>query len=192
VATVEGTLARYPRPVTTEDGTPLILRPLERDDAAALHHFFLSIPAEDRFWLREDVTDPGVILRWVGDLNYDRVLPIVAFHGDAIVADATLHRRGFGARRSVAEVRMVVAPAYRRRGLGYSLLAELFEAASEAGIEKLEAEIVQGAQTAALEAAEQFGFKQAAVLQDHLKGPDGGYRDLLILVYPVEGGPASD
>jgi GNAT superfamily N-acetyltransferase len=194
MVTVSRTLARFPRQVTVEDGTVLEVRPLVRDDAAALHRFFCSIPAEDRYWLREDVSDPGVILRWVGDLDYERVLPLVAVRDGEIVADATLHRRGFGARRFIGEVRMVVAPGYRRRGLAYALLAELYEAAQEAGLERLEAEIVQGAQNAAREAVEQFGFREFAVLPDHLRGADGRPRDLSILLFQIEaaGGRGSE
>lgn len=187
---VTRTLTRYPRSVSLEDGTTLQLRPLLREDAAALHRFFSGIPSEDRYWPREDVEDPNVILRWVGDLNYERVLPLVALRGQEIVADATLHRRGFGARRFTGEVRMVVAPPYRRRGLAYALMAELYEAAVEAGLQRLEAEIVQGAQAAALEAVEQFGFRQVAVLPDHLTGPAGESRDLHILVFQIDGTPA--
>jgi len=185
------TPARYPRAVAVDDGTILEVRALGRGDGPALHRFFTEIPAEDRYWLREDVSDPSVIFRWVADLDYDRVLPLIALRDGEIVADATLHRRGYGARRFIGEVRMVVAPAFRRRGLAYALLAELYEVAAEAGLEKLEAEIVQSAQVAALEAVEQFGFRRMATLPDHLKGPDGEARDVLILVFQIESAPAT-
>jgi GNAT superfamily N-acetyltransferase len=165
-----------------EDGLVVEVRPLRPQDQAQLVAFFQTVPATDRWWLREDVGDPAVVLHWVNALDYERVLPLVAFVGDEIVADATLHRRGFGARAHLAEVRVVVAPAYRGRGLAYALLAELVEIATAAGLERVEAEIVGGAQTGALEAIEMIGFEQVAVLQDHLLGPDGRRHDLILLV----------
>ena len=176
-------LALYPKTLVLEDALAVEVRPLVPDDEPALLAFFQTVPAADRWWLREDVTDPAVVRSWVSMLDYDRVLPLLAFDGDEIVADASLHRRGFGARAHLAEVRVVVAPAYRGRGLAYALLAELMEIATAAGLERLEAEIVGGAQAGALEAVELLGFEQVAVLPDHLRGPDGRRHDLIMLVY---------
>ncbi|MER3420357.1 MAG: hypothetical protein C4290_07460, partial [Chloroflexota bacterium] len=94
----------YPKTLTLADGTTVTVRPLRATDQAALLAFFRGIPAEDRWWLREDVCDPEVIRRWTVELDYDRVLPLVALVENRIVADATLHRRGFGARHHLGEV----------------------------------------------------------------------------------------
>lgn len=179
-------LAGFPRRLTLEDGATVQVRPLQRGDEQRLLQFFSSIPEQERFWLREDVTDPTVLRRWTEDLDYGRVLPLIAEHADDIVADATLHRRGFGARHYLGEIRLVVSPAYRGRGLGYALIAELIDIAQAAGLERLEAEIVAEAQTAALEAIAQIGFEQIAVLPGHLRGPDGRHYDLMILVYTLQ------
>ena len=89
------------------------------------------------------------------------------------------------ARHSWQRFVLVVSPAYRGRGLGYSMLAELIEIAQTAGIERLEAEIVSGAQTAAVEAIEQFGFQQVARIQGHLRGPTGEAHDLTLYVFDL-------
>jgi L-amino acid N-acyltransferase YncA len=179
-------LAGFPKPLTLDDGTSVVLRPLQPGDEEALLSFFQSVPESERYWLREDVSDPEVIHRWVQDLDYDRVLPLIAERDRAIVADATLHRRGYGARHFLGELRLVVSPAYRGRGLGYSLLTELMDIAQASGLERLEAEIVAGAQTAAAEAIEQIGFEQVAILPDHLRGPDGARHDLTLFVYSLQ------
>jgi GNAT superfamily N-acetyltransferase len=179
-------LAGFPKTLTLEDGTSVVVRPLESGDEAALLSFFRGVPEDERYWLREDVSDPQVIHRWMTDLDYDRVLPLIAERDRAIIADATLHRRGFGARHFLGELRLVVSPAFRGRGLGYSLLAELTEIAQASGLDRLEAEIVSGAQTAAVEAIEQLGFEQVAVLPGHLCGPDGTRHDLALFVFPLQ------
>jgi GNAT superfamily N-acetyltransferase len=179
-------LEGFPKTLTLDDGTSVLVRPLEASDEAALLDFFRSVPEGERYWLREDVSDPEVIHRWVADLDYNRVLPLVAERDRAIIADATLHRRGFGARHFLGEVRLVVSPAFRGRGLAYSLLAELTDIAQISGLDRLEAEIVSGAQTAAVEAIQQFGFEQVAVLPDHLRGPDGVRHDLALFVFPLQ------
>ncbi len=176
-------LEAYPKEITLGDGTNVTVRPLRATDQAALLTFFRGIPAEDRWWLREDVSDPAVIRQWITNLDYDRVLPLIAVVDDTIVADVTMHRRGFGARHHLAEVRAVVAPSSRGRGLAYALLLELCEIAAAAGLSRLEAEVVARAQSGALEATQQLGFEQVAMIDDHLVGPDGSPHDLLYLIY---------
>ncbi|MGI8551469.1 MAG: GNAT family N-acetyltransferase [Dehalococcoidia bacterium] len=176
----------FPKTVTLEDGTTLSVRILQPSDEDALLAFFQGIPEQERYWLREDVSDPAVIHQWVSEIDYHRVLPLIASRDEAIVADATLHRRGYGARHSLGEIRLVVAPLFRGRGLGYALLAELTEIAQRAGLDRLEAEIVSGAQDAALEAIELIGFEQVAVLPGHLRDRDGNRHDLLLLVYVLQ------
>ena len=176
-------LGAYPKQLDLTDGGHVTIRPLRPTDQQALLDFFRGVPEADRWWLREDVSDPAVVRRWIADLDYDRVLPLVALTDGHIVADATLHRRNFGARHHIGEVRVVVAPAYRGRGLAYALIGELMEIATAAGLARLEAEIVTRAQAGALEAVEQLGFEQVAVLPDHLVDPDGEPHDLIYLVY---------
>jgi L-amino acid N-acyltransferase YncA len=181
-------LHAYPKRVDLADGLTVTVRPLEARDQQALLQFFRSIPEEDRWWLREDVSDPAVVRRWIADMDYDRVLPLIALTDSQIIADATLHRRNHGARHHIGEVRVVVAPAHRGRGLAYALIAELLEIASAAGLARLEAEIVGRAQAGALEAVEQLGFEQVAVIPDHLVGPTGTPHDLIFLVYRLQEG----
>lgn len=178
-------LAGYPKSVTLSDGVTVVVRPLIAADEANLAAFFRSIPAADRWWLREDVSDADVVRRWVADLDYNRVLPLLALLGEEIIADATLHRREFGARAFLGEVRAVVAPAYRGRGLAYALLSELLEVATAAGLDRLEAEIVAGVQRGALEAVEMLGFQAIAEIENHLHAEDGSRRDLIRLVLPL-------
>jgi L-amino acid N-acyltransferase YncA len=176
-------LSAYPKRCALSDGGSVTVRPLESTDQQALLDFFLQVPEIDRWWLREDVCDPSIVRRWTADLDYDRVLPLLALTGSQIVADATLHRRNFGARHHIGEVRIVVAASLRGRGLAYTLLGELMEIATAAGLSRLEAEIVSRAQSGALEAIEQLGFEQVAVIPDHLVGPDGSPHDLIQLIY---------
>jgi GNAT superfamily N-acetyltransferase len=176
----------FPKLLTLEDGTSVVVRPLQPPDEAALLSFFRGVPEQERYWLREDVADPEVIRRWLADLNYARVLPLIAERDGTIIADGTLHRRGYGARHHLGELRLVVSPAYRGRGLGYALLVELIEIAQASGLDRLEAEIVTGAQTAAVEAIEQMGFEQMARLPGHLVGADGARHDLALFVYRLQ------
>lgn len=174
-------LTEFPKEVTLEDGTFVLVRPLRADDGPKLATFFAELPEEDRYWLKEDVADRAVIERWVNELDYRRVLPLVALHDGRIIADATLHRRFHGARSHLGEIRVVVHPQYRRRGLGLLLIGELVALAAEMGLERLYVEIVSGVEQPALEVVQQAGFERVAEIPAHLRGPDGEPHDLIVL-----------
>jgi GNAT superfamily N-acetyltransferase len=106
----------------TEDGEQMTIRPMLPTDKEALLEFFCRIPQEDRIYLKEDVTDPRVIEGWDETLDYSRALPLLAIMDNKIVGDGTLHHRRAGARRHIGEVRIVVDPGYRNRGVGRGLL----------------------------------------------------------------------
>ena len=86
----------YPKEVVLKDGTLVTLRPLVRDDAELLVAFFQRIPPEERWYLRHDVSNAGIVRQWAQEVNYERVIPILAFSEGRIIGDATLHRRHYG------------------------------------------------------------------------------------------------
>jgi RimJ/RimL family protein N-acetyltransferase len=175
-------LQSYPKQVVVKGGTRVILRPMVKEDRDKLKAFFREIPFEDRWYLKEDVADPAVIDSWVDHLDYDRVLPILAEVDGRIVADATLHRRTFGALKGTAKIRVVVGPEYRRRGLGTWMILDILNIAMLGGVERLMAELVAGKEEAALRATEQFGFVREGVIRGGARDPEGNPYDLVIMV----------
>lgn len=152
-------------------------------DERALLRFFQRIPAADRQYLREDVADPTVLRDWVRGLDYSRVLPLLAVHKRTVVGDASLHRHWSEARRHVAEVRVVIDPAWRNQGLGRTLLYHLVEIAraQDPALEKLMFEIVAGVEAPAERAARALGFKPVAIFASHVIRVDGQAHDVIVL-----------
>jgi L-amino acid N-acyltransferase YncA len=151
------------------------------EDQEALLDFFRSIPPEDCFALKDDVTDPKTIARWAETLDYSRVLPLLAFLDGTIVGDGTLHHRRAGARQHIGEVRVVVASAYRNRGVGRGLLHQLIDIAGEKGLKKLIFEMVADMEPAAKHTAQVLGFVPVAVLPAHVRDLCDTSHDLLIM-----------
>ncbi len=173
-------MTAYPKTLDI-GGESITVMPLKPEHEAALLDFFLRVSEEDRYYLKENVTSPQVIERWVSDLDYDRALPLLAINEDGqIVADGTLHRSRAGARRHIGEVRIVVDPAYRQHGIGSALVSELAEIAHETGVEKLIAEMVDAPRSHAVETMEALGFVRIATLHNHAKDVVGRPCDIVI------------
>lgn len=171
----------YPKTVLLRDDTLVTFRPLAKEDKARLLEFFMRIPEEDRYYLRENVASPEAIQKWTANIRFDDVIPIIALADDAIVADATLHRSRAPAKRHVAEIRIVVDPEYREVGLGGRLMRELLDIAHELGLDSATMELVEGRELSALIAAESVGFRRVATLTNRVKDTWGNYRDLVLL-----------
>ena len=166
-------IAGYPTVYLTADGAQMSIRPMVPEDQGALLDFFRSIPPEDRFYLKEDVTDPKIIARWAQTLDYSRALPLLAFLDGKIVGD--------GVRQHIGEVRVVVAPAYRNRGVGRGLLHQLIDIAGDQGLKQLLFEVVADTEQTARHTAQVLGFVQVAVLPAHVRDSSGNPHDLIIM-----------
>jgi len=185
MSTVTQTIAAFPRDVTLRDCSRVVVRPLDEGDEQGLLEFFLAIPEEERFFLKEDVTAPGVVHRWITERDFRRALVLLALDGRKIVADAVLIRRRGNSRSHVGEIRIVVAPEYRDRGLGSALIRELCDIADDAGLEKVMFELVADREQEAIRAAEWLGFLRLATIEGGAVDPQGRHHDVILMAMPL-------
>jgi RimJ/RimL family protein N-acetyltransferase len=172
--------ARYPK--TIQDG--LTLRPMVAADREALNDFFERIPVDERQLFKDDVTRADVIQAWIENLDYGNILPLLAFEGKRIVADATLHRDRRGWSRHVAKTRLTLDPDFRGRGIGRQMLREFIDLAKPLGIAILQAEILDG-QKGARALFEELGFVRVATLPQHAIDLTGRVHDVLVYALTV-------
>jgi RimJ/RimL family protein N-acetyltransferase len=175
----------YPKEVELRDRTSVTVRPLEAGDGDALLRFFLEIPERERFFLKDDVTSPEVIRRWTGELDYRRALPLIALADGRIVAEGVLVRRRGNARSHLGEVRVTVAPEFRERGLGTTLIRELCDIADDAELEKVLFEAVADEEDDAIKALEWLGFLRSGTIEGGARDQAGHLHDILIMAMPL-------
>lgn len=178
-------LAAYPKVIALRDGSTVTLRPMEKGDADALLAMFREVPPDDRWFLKEDVASEKVVREWAERLDYNRALPLLAFADDKVVADGVLVRHRGVARQHLAEVRIVVHPAWRNRGLGSAVLKELCDIAADAEIEKVVSELAEDVERDAIDAMERLGFIRSAVIPDLLRDVHGRPHNVVVLTLPL-------
>lgn len=178
-------LAEYPKNFRTKDNLEITLRQMVKDDEPELIKFFQKLPETDRMYLRDDVSKPETIKKWVKNLNYERVFPVLAFLGEQIIGDATLHRENFGWKQHIGEIRIVIAPDFRKKGIGIILAREIYYLALKIGLKKLIAEMMAD-QIDAIKVFDRLGFVQEAVLSEHVIDAKGKLHNLVIMTNNVE------
>lgn len=173
-------LQKFPKTVTLKDGSEVVLRPLQSSDEPALHEFFLAVPEQERMFIKYRVTDRAVIRNWCQNIDYGRNFPLLAFAGNRVVGDATLHQQLGGWKRHVGRVSVLVHPRFRGRGLARALVSEIVEVARNLGLEKVEAEFI-GEQEAAMKLFAMLGFSHLVRIPDHVKDMQGIKHDYILM-----------
>ena len=173
-----------PKTIQIKDGTKIVIRPLSKQDGPALLEFFNAVPEDDRLFLKEDVTKKEVIDRWITELDYQKVLPMIAEKDAAILGDATLHFNRYRWQLHMAEIRCVVGRKYQQKGIGTALMRELVSAAQARDVSKIRANMMD-IQKSAQKAFQRLGFQKEAELKDFLIDKDGKKHNLILMVNDV-------
>jgi len=182
-ASITDRIAIYRNLVTLRDGTRVLLRALNTEDRGRLQAMFASVGEDDAEAMRDNVKDPAAIQRWIDELNYSRVIPLVAVVNDEIVGDVTLHL-GRGPYRHKGEVRIFLSKPYRQRGLGTAMLRAVIDIAKRLELHLLTVEVLAN-RTSIIRAFRGLGFQMQATLPDYFIMPDGETLDVVLMMLPL-------
>src|SRR3954454_9867217 len=155
-------------------------RPIAAGDESALQRFFARIPEADRTFLKEDVDDPDVIAAWA---RPGLARTIAVEDGEVVGSVAVVPLHGWSSH--VGELRLIVDPARRGRGVGRALARRAVLEALDLGLQKLVVEVI-AAQEPAIAMFRSLGFEPEALLTDHVRDRAGELRDLMVLSHSVE------
>jgi ribosomal protein S18 acetylase RimI-like enzyme len=156
------------------------IRPIEAGDERALSQFFERIPESDRTFFKEDVGDPRVLEDWVQP-GTGRIIAV----DDGAIVGALAVVRLVGWSSHVGEVRLVVDPDQRGRGIGRLLARQAVLEAVDMGLGKLVVEVISD-QAPLIAMFRGLGFEPEALLTDHVRDRSGQMRDLIVLANSVD------
>jgi L-amino acid N-acyltransferase YncA len=156
------------------------IRPLETRDEAAVDRFLDRIPEGDRTFFKENVSDPDVRAAWfrAGTSRF------LALDGDTVVGYvAVVPLTSWSSH--VGELRVIVDPDHRGRGVGRALTRQAMLEALELGLTKMVIEVIAD-QEPTIAMFRSLGFVPEALLTDHVRDQAGQLRDLMVLAHSVE------
>jgi ribosomal protein S18 acetylase RimI-like enzyme len=156
------------------------IRRLEHGDRDALERFLRRVPEGDRTFFKEDVDDPAVVDAWARP-GTARVLAVD--DGEVLGYLALVQLHGWSSH--VGEVRVIVDPQRRGRGVGRALARRGVLEALELELTKIVVEVVSDQESTIL-MFRSLGFEPEALLLDHVRDRSGNLRDLLVLAHSVE------
>jgi GNAT superfamily N-acetyltransferase len=177
---LEDALDKYPLAIKLRDGTPVVVRPLNRRDDVRLQKFFLIVPEEERLFIKQPITDRTLFRHWCRQPDFERNLPLLLLHGRKIIGEATLHQRGGGWKRHVGLITLLTHPEYRGRDVSKVLVSELIYLARQCGLRRLEAE-VNGERKIALQVLAQLGFNELMRVPDYVMDMQAVTHDYVLM-----------
>lgn len=177
---LESALDEYPKELRLRDGLAVQARPLEPDDHAAFHRFFIALPPPELLYIKHRVTEPDVVRAWCESIDLGRNLPLLAWNGETIVGVCTLHQNLGGWKRHIGRVSVHVHPQFRGRGLAQALVGAIVDIARACSLEKIEAEFI-GTQDGAMKVFGLIGFSELTRLPAYVKDMQAITHDYVLM-----------
>jgi L-amino acid N-acyltransferase YncA len=171
--------------VRLKDHADVLIRDMIPEDLDLSLAFFRALPEEQRDYLRRDVLQREVVEERIREIRERDVIRLVAVAGDQVVADGSLERSPEERKRRVGEVRLIVAPSYRRKGLGRLMARELFLLAASARMKEILVRVMRS-QKRTQRIFRRLGFRQETVLPDSAVDPRGENQDMIIMRCDLE------
>jgi len=171
---------RVDKNVTLKDGQEVSIRNMRPADVESSFSFFSELPAEDRRYLREDVTRRELVERRTTEIDCGRVDRLVVVRGDEIIADGTLELQGHGWGDAIGELRLIVARPYQHLGLGAMLARELYYLAMQRKLDRIVVRVMRPQQRAH-RIMKRLGFTEEFLIPEHVRDQDGLWQDLIIM-----------
>lgn len=171
---------RYPA-TGVLDGAAIRMRLMDSSDQERVLRFARSLPPHDLMFLRRDITRGDQVAEWIRTIQAGDVTTLLLVDADEhVVGYGTVDRGRLPWSRHVAELRVLVAPMARGKGVGRRLTEEALRIAWAAGIEKVVAQMTPD-QKQAIGVFRTLGFQPEALFRAHVRGRDGERHDLVML-----------
>ncbi len=172
----------YSKELLLKNATRVRLRSLENEDMGNLFKFFSKIPRTDLLIYKDDVRKWETIESWFTSSLYEKVCQIIALKDGEIIANGTLHKGGLYWQHA-AEIKLIVDPDYRGRGLGSQMFKTLLVEALKRSFEKIIVRFTPDNKSFT-RILDHFGFKPEAVLNCYVRCEETGeHKGLVIACY---------
>jgi RimJ/RimL family protein N-acetyltransferase len=168
--------------VTGASAAAATVRPAREEDLDALVELYAAVAAEGRWIGAEAPVDrERRRQRFAEQLQSDGTVMLVADADGRLVGQLGLHVAGYG----VADLGMLVAEGWRRRGVGSALLAAGIDRARQAGAHKVALQVWPH-NHAAIALYERFGFQVEGRLRRHYRRHSGELWDAILMGLPLD------
>lgn len=167
-------------------GRQVTFRLMTPEDREPVLQFVNTLPEEDLFYLMNDIRHPSGMSRWVDGIRDHSITTVLAEAGGRLLGYGSLRCGRLMWTRHLGEIRIMLAPSERGKGLGKLLAKEVFAVAHDVSLRRIIARLTSS-QTPARYLFQHLGFHIEALLADCVIDREGRTQDLVFMSYDVAG-----
>lgn len=167
------------------DNVDVTFRPIAAADRDTILAFTRSLPEQDLLFLRMDITQAHVVDKWIRYIESGKTISLLAEVEGQMMGYCSLHHSEILWTRHLGEIRMLVTPEVRGKGIGGELARQTFDLAGHVKLQKLVVQMMstqQDAQTL----FHHLGFVPEAMLHDWAIDRNGRTHDLIVMSREVD------
>ena len=173
-------------PWTTKAGDlDVTFRMMTAEDRDRMLEFTQSLPERNLLFLPVDITRPDVVDQWVRNIEEGQTLTVLAEESGNLIGYVSLHHSEILWARHLGEIRLLVGPNFRGKGLGGLLARQIFDLAQGRKLLKLVVNMMS-TQRDAQSLFHRLGFIPEAMLHDWAIDRSGRTHDLITMSREVE------
>lgn len=169
----------------TVDGQTISYRLMTEEDKSAVLGFAKTLPEADLMFLRIGITKPNVVDEWIHNIQANQTVTVLAKDNRKVIAYASLHHNTMMWTRHLGELRLMVTPDWRHKGVGRRLASEIFRMAQEKELVRMFVQFPAN-QPRVRTLFDRLGFLPEALLTDWIMSRDGAMHDLMIMSRAVD------
>lgn len=173
---------RFPIEARLRDGTPIQLVLADQKDVEPLRQLYRMIVTEGTSYPHDRLPDDEDFLDyWVRGKSTVAAYLSDCTRSHEMLGAFYLKPNWPGRARQVANAGFIVAPGWRRKGLGWLLGASMLQYAKELGYRSVIFNLVFSENLAARHLWKKLGFAELAVIPGAVRKNDASYQDAVIM-----------
>jgi len=162
-----------------KDGMAIFVKHSEPKDREGICEFFNLIPKSDLILYRDNISDQELLVDFISPCDEEKVIELIALHKDRVIAKGSLHTEVVYWPKA-AEIKLVVSPEYRSKGLGTILFNRLLHEGFKLQVRKIVVRYASG-NNSMDKILGNHGFKPESVLNYNVQDTDKDINKNLIL-----------
>ena len=175
----------FPKKIILKDSSECEFRIASGDERDKIADFFKRVSADDLWAMRRDYTKPESVDLYFCSTNSDENVTLLAYQDENIIGIGIINFSGFGARKDVGEVEIIVDDSFKQKRLGTWIMLEIINLTATLKLEVLKIELMASKDVAAIIATKRANFIPQAILKNYLKDRNGKFDDLVILIKEI-------
>ena len=175
----------FPKKIILKDSSECEFRIASGDERDKFTDFFKRVSADDLWAMRRDYTKAESVDLYFCSASSDENVTLLAYQEECIIGIGIINFSGFGARKDVGEVEIIVDESFKQKRLGTWLMLEVINIVTTLKLEVLRIELMASKDVAAIIATKRANFVPQAILKNYLKDRNGKFDDLVILIKEI-------